>query len=185
MAKNDLRIDKNFGAINWVENSPSKTSLLGDVILEFSNVASELEFEDSDIALPFKIEEKISYNAVAKYTYLFENFISNEALLRRIYVVVHETKPLARAMILRLVKHEYRKCKGQLLKGLEGQFESEIACVRQHSDFLIESVLNTVSVMLVGVSSVENVEQEYINECVGIVVADAFFECKILENPNT
>jgi hypothetical protein len=185
VAKNNLTIDKNFGQINWVENSPAKTSLLGDVIVEFSTVASQLEFEDSDVEVPFRIEEKISYNAVAKYTYLFEGFVANEALLRRIYNVVHETKPLARAMILRLVKHEYRKCKGQLLKGLDGQFESEMDCIRQHSDFLIETVLGAIGIMLVGINGIENVEQEYINECVGIVVADAFFECKILENPNT
>lgn len=184
MSKKKIQIETNFGNIYLTGNNPAKTSLLGDVVVEFANVASEIEFEDGDVAIPFKIEDKISHNTVQKFTFLFENYVSNEKLLRNIYSVVHETKPLARAMILRLVNQEYRKWKGHVLKELNEEGNSEIDCVRQYSDFLIEKVMQDVKLRLNGIQSIENVEEEYINECICIIIADAFFECKILENPS-
>ncbi|MDF3026923.1 MAG: hypothetical protein K0S23_1230 [Fluviicola sp.] len=185
MAKNNIEIKTNFGNIILTDNNPAKTSLLGDLIVEFSGLASELDFEDSDVAVPFEIEDKITHNSVVKYLFLFENYISNEALLRRVYSIVHETKPLARAMILRLVNQEYRKWKGHLLRETSDVAKTEIEHIREKSDFLIEKVLMDVKQRLIGIVSITNVEEEFINECICIVIADAFFECKILENPNT
>jgi hypothetical protein len=184
MSSKKVEIEKNFGNIFFTGNTPAKTSFLGDLIVEFSTRASELDFEDVNVALPFGIEHKISHNSVTKYTYLFENFVAQEKVLRDVYTVVHETKPFARPLILKAISHDYKKWRGHVLKELRTDDQTDTDCIKVHSDFIIEKVMGDVKLRLNGIENIASVQEEIIDECVCIVVADAFFECKILENPN-
>lgn len=182
MADKKVDIKQVFGNVNIGKFGVAKRSYLGKLIVAFSDFASQEEYEEEGIEIPFEIEDKITHNSVVQYAYLFEEYVAKEKALRDIYSNILEVHPFARRHILRSVKREYKKWKGYLIAN--NDFDEEIDLVRENSDFLIGKVIEDVKGKLIGNTDIKEVDEELLSECVDLVISDAFVECKILENPN-
>jgi len=184
MPDKKIEIGKVYGDVNVGQFGIATKSFLGKVIVSFSELASQEEYEEEGVEVPFEIEDKISHNNVVQYAYLLEEYVTKQKALKEVYDSVEEVDPFARKHVLKSVKREYQKWRGVLLADNSEGNKSELEVVRENSDFIIGKVIGDIKSKLVGIESVKVVNEELLTECVDLVVSDAFVECKILENPN-
>lgn len=181
----NINVEKNFGGIHYYQNIASNPSYLAEIVNALTKLKlDELSNENNIIA--FDIQEKIEYNNVNIYKYIIEDYSYYSTFISDTYSAISEIKPNCRDKIMKIINVEYRKIKAGLLAETNPSKKSKVNLIKEHSDFIIESVIKSLKSRLYESSNLKKeVHLEDIYIALEIIVGDAFINCKILENPNT
>jgi hypothetical protein len=178
-----IEVGKNFGGINYFNRIAKNPSYLAVVV----NAIAKLPLDNTaDISslLPFEIEEKINHNNVVIYKRIIEGYAFYTTLINNTYETISEVNPNIRDKIMKVVKRKYEDAKNHLVK--ENLEESEINIIRDNSDEIIKEVISVLEELLYESANFSNeVPIEDLEIALEIIIGDAFFNCKILENPNS
>lgn len=186
MPDNQLSIGANYGDIHIGKGSNPSPSVLGIVINGIVKLNVEtIEVEDENL-VPYEVQDKIRHNDLVNYKHLIEDYGVYQNSLDRVYKAIEEYLPTVRYKIKRLINTKYKMIKNQLIAAHAQSAGSEIEILRRNSDGIISSIIKYLTEELHKSSTLEEgTYREDINTAIEIIVADAFVNCHILENPIT
>ncbi len=177
-----IKVEKNFGGIQYFNRIAKNPSYLADVI----NAISKFPLADSSdntSLIPFEIENKITHNNVVIYKRIVEDYAFYSTLISETYDAISELNPYCKDKIMKVVNRKYLDSKNYLVK--ENPDTPEIELIKENSDSIIEDVLRVLKEHLYESTNLNNdIPLEDLEMALEIVVGDAFVNCKILENPN-
>ncbi len=133
---------------------------------------------DNSTALPAEVVSKIQYNNVKRCRYIIDTYKSNTIDLNNIYNILEQERPGRKQKLLHIIHNCYKQQLGILSK--DGTVD--IAIIQEHSDSILENITTTLRTKVLESSNL-NAENEDVEIAVNLIVADAFIECLVLENP--
>ena len=152
----------------WMQEHPS---FLSDVLSKITYLDN---IEESAISHSFKIEDKISYNHVIKYRYIFDEFKIYHAKIDSLYSEIENENGRSKGIFLNNIRGLYLQAKGELLGS-----GATIDKVRKKADDLIERVEKKLKERV----DMQGLQEEAVEYGLKIILVDAFMRCKILEEP--
>ena len=150
-------------------------------IAEVVNAISKIDLEDENNFGKIKevpeIEAKIRHNNITKYLYLINDYGLYGKILEGIYETLEQEKPGKKGKLLRVISDFYKAEKGVLTQ------TNDIDLIRHNADLIIENIITKLDDEILKSSNLD-AENEEVHSAIQIIVADAFIQCKILEDPN-
>ena len=151
------------------------------IIAEVVNAISKIDLGDKtnlgEIKKLPEIEEKIGHNNITTYKYLINEYSFYGKILEDIYETLEEEKPGKKGKLLRMISDFYKAEKGILTQ------TDNIDVIRKNADLIIENIIEKLNAEILKSSNLDATNEE-IYSAIHIIVADAFIQCKILEDPN-
>jgi len=142
---------------------------------------------------PYDIENKINFNDVIKHRERIEGFYLYSSMIDNAYETLNESMPAAKETALKNINSRYLDCQGDLLiinrnayktcKNHQERSQLKIQLVREHADWIIDSVIENIIKKCQGSYMAMNYTCEEIECHASFIVYHAFVECKILEKP--
>ncbi|SMG23522.1 ABC-three component system protein [Arenibacter troitsensis] len=176
-----ITVGTNHGGINYFYRMAKNPSYLATVVNEVAKIPLE-DTSDTGRILPFEIEEKIEHNNVIIYKRIITDYAFYSSLIHDTYEIISETNPNIRDRIMKLVHRKYLDITGQLI--LENSHDSILGAISKKGDYVIEKVLTILIDQLYESINFDNeISIEDMEMALEIIIGDAFFNCKILENP--
>jgi hypothetical protein len=150
-------------------------------IAEVVNAISKIDLEDENNLGKIKeipeIEAKIRHNNITKYLYLINDYGLYGKILEGIYETLEQEKPGKKGKLLRVISDFYKAEKGILTQ------TNDLDIIRDNADLIIENIITKLDDKILKSSNLD-AENEDVHSAIQIIVADAFIQCKILEDPN-
>ena len=147
-----------------------KISAIAKVVNKISEIEIE-KIKGSEVKFSFKPEDKIEYNDIKRYKYIFEKYAIHSAQLNTIYNEMEAEGTLKKNMILENIQSIYLMVKGKL------SINSQVHAIQ--ADNIIEKVQDELLNKLEN----SNLDEENIGFAIEVIIIDAFMRCKILEEP--
>lgn len=142
---------------------------------------------------PYDIEKKINFNDVIKHRERIEEFYLYSSMIDNAYETLNESMPAAKEIALKNINSQYLNCLGDLLiknkdaykhcKNPQERNQLKIQLVREHADWIIDSVIKNIINKCQGSYMAINYTCEEIECHASFIVYHAFVECKVLEKP--
>ena len=154
--------------------NPSLLTIAIDIIsnASFDEKTSKLD-ESTE---PFKIEDKLKYNAIKRNKTLIDEYKIFYTKISSLYNELERQGSFKKEKLLRTIKQIYLKVKGCYV----GDSKNPMERIRENADNIIEDVENT----LLELAEKDNKHfREDISFGISIIMVDAFIRCKILEEP--
>jgi hypothetical protein len=181
--QNSSGLGDNYAAlrdINIYQESKTISSNFSHII---NILGSQLvEDESTQLSEPPDIEEKILHNNVIYYRGIIDEYGIFVGKLTAIYNEFDTVGTNKTNNTLSNIRLQYLKVKAELWAKFPNKKPLEI--IRENADFIFQEVekrlLNEIKVS-------SNITESYdaINVSLQVIMIDAFFRCKILENPKT
>lgn len=151
------------------------SSLLNAAIDAIASVS----FDDAKIPKEsikaFKIEDKITYNAIKRNKSLIEEYRIYQGKVNSLYDELEKQGSFKKENLLRNIRRIYLKVKGRYVK----DSKNDIDIVKENADNIIENVENELLLLVEGHQG----HPENVSFGVSVIMVDAFMRCKILEEP--
>jgi hypothetical protein len=143
------------------------------------NAISDIVFIDEngdEVSKPFKIDDKISFNAIKRNKTLIDEYSKYYSKLNILYAELEIAGSFRKEKLLRNIEHLYLKTKGKYVK----DSAEPIKIIRLNADNIIEDIENQLLEMI------EHNSKNYRDDIafgISVIIVDAFMRCKILESP--
>lgn len=169
----------------WKKNHESKQlyqlNLNPSLLTLAINIISSANFDDNNFKTdesvePFKIEDKIKYNAIKRNKSLIDEYKVFYTKISSLYNELEMQGSFKKEKLLRIIKQIYLKIKGCYIKDSDNQIE----IVRDNADSIIEDVENKL--LELAEKNKKHLSED-ISFGISIIMVDAFIRCKILEEP--
>ena len=151
------------------------------IIAEVVNAISKIDLGDKANLGKIKklpeIDEKIGHNNITTYKYLINEYSFYGKILEGIYETLEEQNPGKKGTLLGRIFEFYKAEKRNLTQ------TDNIDVIRENADSIIENIIKKLDAEILKSSNLESYNEE-IYSAIQIIVADAFIQCKILEDPN-
>jgi hypothetical protein len=158
-------------------------SFLGRLIVVFSQQSlSEYARGDRRI-LPAEVADKIEYNKLSKNHRAIVDYLRHTLVLEQAYLGVEQTNADARYLVRWKAGITYHAVVQNGMKSDKVPEKQKIEYIRENADTIVDQVI----VRLLDdykASSEPKVEEETAHLAISLVVADAVFECEVLERPD-
>lgn len=157
--------------------SPKNKSIIAEVVNILSGSCTLESFPLDSSPLPSKVEEKIIHNNVNRCRHIIETYKDNVIDLGYAYKTIEELRPGRHQKLLHIISRCYKNELGKLFD--DGNFSQEK--IRQNSDQILENIMHVLREKTLESSNL-NAENEDVDIAIGVIVADAFISCVVLEN---
>lgn len=162
-----------------------RPALISKVIKILSTIRPSEEPGGSSALSTYDIDAKLDHNRVFKYRTLIEEYGEYGQNVIKALSTVDQEKIGSEQKILKLISSFYKESLGELKKYHEStdQERDFIESIREHSDQIIEAVINKLVDVVNRSSNGSEMAEEDLTLGANYVVAHAFIECKVLERP--
>lgn len=158
--------------------TPRNKSIIADVVNILSSYPSPTAIAPNSATLPAEIEAKIQHNNVCKSRYIIETYKLNTIDLTNVYDALEQEKPGRKEKLLFVIRDCYEKQLSAVAKGGDVAIEA----IQENSDVILDNILNDLRHKVLESSNL-NAENEDVDIAIRLILADAFIECRVLENP--
>lgn len=159
-------------------STPRNKSVIAEVVNLLSALPQSEQTVFDSASLPAGVAEKIQHNSVAKCRYIIETYKSNTIDLENVYNTLEQERPGRKQKLLNRINFCYKQQLGQLVTGNN----LDIQVIRQNSDTILENIVGILREKILESSNL-NADNEDVDLAVNLIVADAFIQCLVLENP--
>lgn len=159
-------------------NMPRNKSIIAEVVNIVSTFSQPETINFNSDALPAEVKEKIRHNNVTRCRYIIETYKRNTIDLNNVYNTLEQERPGRKQKLLQIVNNCYK----QQLCLLSENENVDIATIQQHSDTILENITKSLRKRVLESSNLK-ADNEDVDIAVNLIVADAFMECLVLENP--
>lgn len=161
-----------------VVNTPRNKSVIADVVNALSAFSPPNSDSLETAVLPAGVRAKLEYNNVKRCQYIIEGYKNSISDLANIYETLEQERPGRKQKLLHIIRICYETQLGVFVQ--KNTFTIDL--VREHSDTILENIINDLRKRVIESSNLE-ADNEDVDIAIRIIVADAFIECRILENP--
>lgn len=174
-----VQIHEMNGDFNHAEPPESKVdSIINDVISELAQVQVTIDIKDR--TFPSKVSKKIQHNQLRNNRSIVLKYKSYSSHIESAYGTVEKNVVNGKQTALLILHDMYEKA---LHKFNIDVWEPDMDAIKQHADGIIDDVKTQLTKFLYKSSNI-NFTKEQMALGVDIVIAHAFVECYVLENPN-
>lgn len=173
----------NIGAVNGdFNNIKSPESSIDSIInIIIKNIALvDVEIDYSDRSFPSNVARKINHNLLKNKRKIVLDYKAYSSPIETAYILAEKYIINGKKTAMRLLNNMY--CKA-LEKYKIDSFDPDIEKIREHADDIIDDVINQLRKFVYNSANVFEFK-ESVEVGINIVVAHAFVECFVLENPN-
>ncbi|OHT22336.1 hypothetical protein A3Q29_10980 [Providencia stuartii] len=146
-----------------------------------SDIASaKVKIDRSDRSFPSNVTTKINHNMLSSRRRIILQYKSYSSHIERAYTLAEQNIINGKQSAMELLNEMY--C-NSLEKYEIDSFEPDITKVRQHADEIISDVIKQLRKFVYNSANVTQYKEQ-VEIGINVVVAHAFVECCVLENPN-
>lgn len=179
MCENQIIIKNVEGDFNNIKSQESNIdSIINIVIKEISMCDVEINYFDR--SFPADVTKKIDHNLLRSKRRIILDYKSYSSHIEASYLLVEKNIINGKRTAMRLLNSMY--CTA-LEKYNIDSFDPDINKVRDHADDIIEDIIKQLRKFIYNSANVCDFK-EHIEVGINVVVAHAFVECYVLENPN-
>jgi len=178
---NESSYNQQAGIINNVVGKKEKTlSILGKILQSLiNNLNGKSDFQNR-YEKEFKFQEKISFNNLIVYSDTIQDWLEYMFYIDSIYEIEKQNNQFAYKSLQSTIKRLYKK----ELEIVASNQTDKMQIIRENSDKIFGNIFNKLSQIVENDKLLENIESEYIESGLEIILVKAFIDCNILENPN-
>ncbi|HEM6802528.1 TPA: hypothetical protein U2I18_003086 [Citrobacter koseri] len=177
----ETRFDiKNIEGDFYNVESPEKNvdSIINVIIGDIAS--AKVKIDRSDRSFPASVAKKIDYNMLRTKRRIVQQYKSYSSHIEKAYTLAEQNIINGKQTALELLNGMY--C-NSLEKYEIDSFEPDIAHVRLHADDIISDVIRQLKKFVYNSANLTQYKEQ-IEIGLNVVVAHAFVECCVLENPN-
>lgn len=179
MRENQFNISNIEGDFFNVESPEVNVDSIINIIIGDISTA-DVKIDIRDRSIPAKVSNKISHNHLDKKRRIVVQYKHYSSHIEKAYSVAEQRIINGKQTAMFLLNEMY--C-DSLEKYDIDPFAVDISLIRQHADDIIEDVIKNLRKFLYRSANV-TAYKEQVEIGINVVVAHAFVECFILENPN-
>ena len=180
-------VANNSGNINITYNKTKITpSLIARIVKVIANVCCDENYnsDSSDDLLVYKPDEKLEYNKVIKYKYIFEELSTYYSHCHSILNEYDDFNLDSKSKILKCIHLWYLEEKGNLLLSLKNNNDrTDIEKILDNADLLIDKIKARILEAVKNNNDIDAFCLEDMELGTTCFVCYCFIECKILEKP--
>lgn len=167
---------ENMNIYNSVQ--PRNKSIIAQVVNILSSIIPSNRVLNYKRTIPAEVKTKMDHNNLTKSRYIIESYKNNVIDLNNAYNTLEEERPGNKDKLIRNIKNLYEYELSQI------DFEKNgIKAIRENSDKILENCINELQKQVLESSNL-NAYNEDVYFAVNLIIADAFIECILLENPS-
>lgn len=180
--KNQVNIRDIYGNLYIKESAEQKVdSIVNSLLTELSlsTIAPPLSRKRN---IPSKVIKKVEHNNLVTQRFILSQYQNFSTSIETAYEIIDTNIVNGKAKVFLMLDNLYMKALCKV--GIDPNFdEVNMEIIRQHADDIIESIINGLKEFCYESSNVPS-DKESIEIGVNVIVAHAFVECTVLENPN-
>ena len=181
MAKNEVNI-KNVEGDVILGKSPEENvqSIINNIIEDI--VSTSVNIDRLDRTFPSEITKKINYNHLRKKRRIILEYKSYSSQIEKAYKIADERVVNGKQTAMGMLNRMYFEALDKFDIDL---FDKDIDMdrIRENADEIVDNIINQLRKFVYKSSNV-SVYKEQVEIGINVVVAHAFVECLVLENPN-
>ncbi len=182
MIKNQVNIENVNGDLYFKDSPEQKVdSVVSSLLTEISmEPVSDLSTRKRKI--PSDVVVKVKHNNLKTQRYILSQYQSYAASIETSYEIIDKNITNGKAKVFMMLDNLYVKALSDI--GIDPFFDDiDMDLIRQNSDGIIKSIVSGLKKFCYESSNVPS-DKESVEIGVNVVVAHAFVECRVLENPN-
>ncbi|UNH41544.1 hypothetical protein MNY66_10845 [Moellerella wisconsensis] len=148
--------------------------IIGDI------ASTKVKIDRSDRSFPANVTTKINHNLLNSRRRIILQYKSYSSHIERAYILAEQNIINGKQSAMELLNEMY--CNSLEKHGIDS-FEPDITKVRQHADEIISDVIKQLRKFVYSSANVTQYKEQ-VEIGINVVVAHAFVECCVLENPN-
>ncbi len=179
MTGTSVQIGEVKGDFNNGESPESKVdSIINDIISKISQVDVTIDIKDR--SFPPKVSKKIKHNQLKENRRIVIQYKNYSSHIESAYNIVEKKVVNGKQTAMLILNDMYGSA---LSKFNIDAWEPDMGEVKKHADEIINNVKKQLGDFLYKSSNI-NFTKEQMSVGINIVIAHAFVECYVLENPN-
>ena len=179
MCGTKFKIDRIEGDFNTTESPELKVDSIINIIIS-DIVSSSVKIDLLDRSFPSSISKKIDHNHLRKKRRIIQQYKSYSSNIEKAYATADRQIINGKQTAMILLNEMYVKA---LEKFEIDPFFVNIDEIRNHADDIVDNVIKQLRKFVYKSSNVPSFKEQ-IEIGINVVVAHAFVECLVLENPN-
>lgn len=179
MCGNQVNINTVNGDFNTTESPEQKVDSIINLIIS-DIVSTSVQVDLRDRTFPTKISNKIEHNQLKSKRNIVQQYKSYSSHIEKAYEIADKNIINGKQSAMILLNDIYME---SLEKYNIDAFDVDMILVRAHADDIVENILKELKKFVYKSSNVPPYK-ELVEIGINVVVAHAFVECLVLENPN-
>lgn len=186
MNNNQLNTNGSSGyqANNMTINNHTYSNVIKNksIIAELINIIATLPVVEpvsyTTRALPEGVEKKILHNKLIRCKYIIESYKSYNTDLDGAYYILEQERPGSKQKLSANINSLYK----QELNKLNEWHIEDIVTTQERSDSILENIIKNLKDRVLESSNLDAYNED-IEKALNLIIANAFIECLVLENP--
>lgn len=179
MCGTQVSIETVKGDFNTIESPEQKVdSIINIIISDIVSAAVKVELRDR--TFPSDVLNKIKHNQLKSKRNIVQQYKSFSSHIENAYKIADKNIINGKQSAIILINNMYLDT---LDKYDIDPFEVDMDLVREHADDIVEDVIKKLRKFVYKSSNVAHYKEQ-VEVGINVVVAHAFVECVVLENPN-
>jgi len=180
--KNQVNIKEIKGDLYLTESAVRKVDSVVNSLLTEISLLSVDSLSKRKRSVPAAVIKKVNYNNLKTQRFILSQYQAFSTSIETAYKIVDENIVNGKSKIFLMLDDLYIKALSDI--GIDPIFgEVDMELIRQHADDIIKKIIKGLKIFCYESSNVPS-DKESVEVGVNIVVAHAFVECTVLENPN-
>lgn len=125
---------------------------------------------------------KIDHNNIQSRKYIIKQYLDRSSTIESAYIDIAATIPFGKDIIFRTLNDLYHSVLDELDIDYFSDGQIDMEKIRNNSEFILDSIIKKLKSAICEADNAPNLK-EHIDAGVNAVVAHAFIECIVLENP--
>lgn len=179
MCKNKIKIETVEGDV-YTGKSPEENvqSIINNIIEDI--VSTSVNIDRLDRTFPSEITKKINYNHLRKKRRIILEYKSYSSQIEKAYKIADERVVNGKQTAMGMLNRMYFEALDKFDIDL---FDIDMDKIRENADDIVDNIIKQLRKFVYKSSNV-SVYKEQVEIGINVVVAHAFVECLVLENPN-
>ncbi|HDI3135376.1 hypothetical protein DLR60_14835 [Vibrio tarriae] len=174
-----VQIGEVKGDFNNAESPESKVdSIINDIISKISQADVKIDIRDR--SFPSKVKQKIDHNQLKENRKIVIQYKNYSSHIESSYNIIEKSIVNGKQTAMLILNEMYSSA---LRKFNIDAWEPDMDNIKKHADEIIDDVKKQLSNFLYKSSNV-TFTKEQMSVGINVVIAHAFVECYVLENPN-
>jgi len=179
MCGNQITVQNVEGDLITVESPEINVdSIINLIINEIISISVKIDLRDR--TFPSTILKKIKHNYLGRNRRIIQQYKSSSSHIEKAYATVDQNIINGKQSALQMLNEMYFNA---LEKYQIDPYDVDMAKIREHADDIVDNVIKQLRKFVYKSANVPPYKEQ-VQLGINIVVAHAFVECLILENPN-
>jgi hypothetical protein len=181
MSKNQVNIRDIKGNAYFTESAEQKVdSVVNSLLTEISLTPIAIEFRKRSV--PADVVIKVNYNNLQSQRFILSQYQAYSATIETSYESIDKNIVNGKAKVFMMLDDLYFKALSDIeLDPFFGDVNIEL--IREHADNIIMKIIKGLKDFCYKSSNAPS-DKESVEIGINVIVAHAFVECRVLENPN-